>query len=209
MIKYEPIEKFYYYTILSENGGDTLSSPIQISEEVFNINHADDKYFYALNYSFRKHRAMYYKFDDIFSQPIDSADLGFANDVYSYVNSKGEKYVLFEDSKHISYFIGKDIITSVKQEFESNPGKNEIRLSVSPNPFNSTSILSFSLPKQGRVNIIIYDISGKRVKEMQNYTANSGENKITFNADNLASGTYIITLRYNNATYTAKALLVK
>ena len=62
--------------MLSNNSGDTLSSPIQINEGVFNINHADKNYLYAINYSFTRYRIMYYQFYDIFSPSIDSTDLG-------------------------------------------------------------------------------------------------------------------------------------
>jgi hypothetical protein len=193
----------------SENGGDTLSAPIQTTEEVFNIIHAIDNYFYALNYSFRKQRAMYYQFSDIFSPPIDSADLGFSNDVYSYIDSKDGKYIIYENAQHRSYFIGKDIITSIKEELGNNLENYEIKFSVSPNPFNNSTILSFSLPKQGQADIIMYDINGKKVKEIKNYIGKTGENKIKFDAENLSSGAYILSLKYGGSIYSVKALLVK
>lgn len=123
------------------------------------------------------------------------------------IDQRGGKYVILYIGK--SYFVGKDIITSVKREVGSDKVNNEVQLSVSPNPFNNSTIFSFSLPQQAQIQISMYDINGRKVQEIQNYSANSGENKITLNTNNLASGVYAITLQHNNVTYSVKALLVK
>ncbi|MFA6540799.1 MAG: T9SS type A sorting domain-containing protein [Bacteroidota bacterium] len=208
-IKYEPEEKFYYFIMSSDNGGDTLGLPIATSEEVFNINHTDDQYFYAINYSFRKQRAMYYQFTDIFSPPVDSADLGFSSDVYSCVDNNGGKYVLFTNAENKTYFIGKDIVTSIRWKMKNEREKTDVQVSVSPNPFNNSVTITFILPREGKVSIDLYDINGRRVKEMRDYSAYSGKNRIQFIEEKLSSGTYVVALHYNNATYTAKALLIK
>ncbi len=78
-----------------------------------------------------------------------------------------------------------------------------------PNTFNNFAIISFTLIEAENINITIFDVNGRRVKEIQNYYADSGENKITFEADNIVSGTYIISMSYKNKNYTTKGLLVK
>ena len=83
---------------------------------------------------------------------------------------------------------------------EANPlGDNpaQFRLNQNyPNPFNPSTNISFTLPQNSNVSLIIYTMSGQRVATLidQDLMA-SGNHDLTFNADQLASGTYIYRLQ--------------
>ena len=69
-----------------------------------------------------------------------------------------------------SFFIGKDLITSVDiDENQSGIKSRDIKLNVVPNPFNNFAIISFTLPEAENINITIFDVNGRKVKEIQNY----------------------------------------
>ena len=63
-----------------------------------------------------------------------------------------------------------------------------------PNPFNPVTTLKYDLPEAGYVSLIIYDILGRKVKELVNTKQQAGRYEIQFNATNLASGVYIYQL---------------
>lgn len=79
-----------------------------------------------------------------------------------------------------------------------------------PNPFNPTTTISFGLPRSQNVDLRVYNILGQQVAVLiNNETRSAGDYHVTFNAMNLASGTYIYTLRSGDKLYTKKMLLLK
>ena len=203
-------DELQYNVLISSDDGLTFNKPMLILEEAFYTNLHDYSFLYAIEWVYRKQGIMYYKFNDIFSTSIDSAFLGNYFYSISCLNKNGGKNVIVTNSQNKSFFIGKDIITSVNIDENRNENRSgDVSLNINPNPFNNFAIISFTLPKEESINITVFDVNGRKVKEIQNFIANSGENKITFEADNLASGIYIVTLRYNNKNYTTKGLLVK
>ena len=78
-----------------------------------------------------------------------------------------------------------------------------------PNPFNPVTTIKYDLPNASDVSLIIYDILGRKVKELVHIKQQGGRYEIQFNASNLASGVYIyqlITDKYVNAK---KMILLK
>jgi len=60
-----------------------------------------------------------------------------------------------------------------------------------PNPFNPTTKINYDLPRDSKVNIVIYDILGREVKRLLNNELKSaGSYIIDFKASNYASGVY-------------------
>ncbi|GEM_PF-4431872 len=207
MTRYEGEVGTTIFTKYSFNNGDTLSVPYKTGTTTTLLTVSDSSSFYGFAFSLSVNGIILYKVNDFFSTPIDSAFWPAYQYGFLTFDNSGGGYIILYIGK--SYFIGKDIITSVKQDLGSEKVKNEVQLSLSPNPFNNSTILSFILPQPGKVNITIYDINGRVVQETQNYAASSGENKIAFEANKLASGVYVVSLRYKETTYTAKAMLVK
>ena len=82
-----------------------------------------------------------------------------------------------------------------------------------PNPFNPTTTIEYSLPEKSDVTISIYSAIGELVKTLVNGTIESGYQKVTFNAADLTSGTYIYQIKAvgNGRTFvdTKKMILIK
>lgn len=68
-----------------------------------------------------------------------------------------------------------------------------------PNPFNPTTKISYSIPKQEFVTLKIYDMLGREVAVLVNETKGQGFYTVEFNAENLSSGIY--TYRISAGTY--------
>jgi hypothetical protein len=78
-----------------------------------------------------------------------------------------------------------------------------------PNPFNPSTKIEFSLPKDGYVEIDIYDITGRKVSSLVRDPFKAGIYSVEFNAVNLASGIYFYTIKAGDFTATKKMLLIK
>ena len=78
---------------------------------------------------------------------------------------------------------------------------------LSPNPTSSQAVVRFSLEKASLVNIDLWDIYGKRVKEIRkNSFLSSGQNEVTIDVQNLPTGVYLLKISYANKFITLKII---
>ncbi len=93
-----------------------------------------------------------------------------------------------------------NLLTSPAQ-FTLNP--------ASPNPFNNSAKITFSLKKSCRISLIVYDVQGREIANLVEGLKHAGEYETSFDASNLASGLYLARLTAGDFTQTQKLLLVK
>jgi hypothetical protein len=63
-----------------------------------------------------------------------------------------------------------------------------------PNPFNPSTTIRYSVPSESKVNIKIFNILGELVDELIRNEIQVGVQSIHWNAANLSSGTYILSM---------------
>jgi hypothetical protein len=85
----------------------------------------------------------------------------------------------------------------------------EYSLAVYPNPFNPSTNLEFALPKAGHVNVNVYDVSGRLVREVVSEAFNAGYHSVNFNGTGLPSGLYFARVSADNFVATKKLMLLK
>jgi hypothetical protein len=78
-----------------------------------------------------------------------------------------------------------------------------------PNPFNPSTMISYDIPKQSYVKLVIYDVLGRRVKTLVDEVKSPGSYKILFDASGLSSGVYIYRITSGNFVQTKKLVLLK
>jgi flagellar hook assembly protein FlgD len=78
-----------------------------------------------------------------------------------------------------------------------------------PNPFNPTTTINFSLPRQQHVTIAIYDILGRRVAILVDKRYERGRHSVVWNASKVPSGIYIYVMTTATSTLTKKMVLIK
>jgi len=61
-----------------------------------------------------------------------------------------------------------------------------------PNPFNPVTTIPFDLPEASRVQIQIYDLTGREVAVVASGQYSAGSHMVTFNGSGLPSGIYLI-----------------
>jgi len=92
----------------------------------------------------------------------------------------------------------------------STPMPTEITLNGSyPNPFNPSTTISFNIPADMHVSLVIYDINGRMITELVNGMRSANEYNVVWNANHNASGVYFVKLAAGNSVHTQKIMLVK
>jgi hypothetical protein len=83
-----------------------------------------------------------------------------------------------------------------------------------PNPFNPSTTLAFSLKDGSDVHLTIYDVAGRRVRELVNERKERGAYKVVWDGQNdagetVASGVYFYKLVAGSFTDTKKMTILK
>lgn len=98
----------------------------------------------------------------------------------------------------------------------NNTLPNDLILSNYPNPFNPTTTIEFSIPKNEshnnetkRLKLVVYNILGEQISILMNEYKLPGEYKLTFDGSNLSSGIYYYSLIGDEFLLTKKMLLLK
>jgi hypothetical protein len=82
-------------------------------------------------------------------------------------------------------------------------------LTVSPNPFNPTTALSFELRVASRVSLRVYDTAGREVANLVDGWREAGSHSVTFGGSGLPSGVYVCRLTSGGQTVVSKMVLMK
>lgn len=83
-----------------------------------------------------------------------------------------------------------------------------------PNPFNAATRITFSLPEDGDVSLIIYDLLGRRVRELATGKWLTGVYQMQWDGKDdlgqpVSSGVYLYSLQTSSHSATKKLLLLK
>ncbi|MGI6198093.1 MAG: right-handed parallel beta-helix repeat-containing protein [Candidatus Cloacimonadaceae bacterium] len=83
-----------------------------------------------------------------------------------------------------------------------------------PNPFNPSTTIAYSIPKDGLVKIDVYNIKGQKVKQLCNTEMLRGHHKVIWDGKDkhhrsVSSGVYFVRLQANGQSSTRKIMLMK
>jgi len=92
---------------------------------------------------------------------------------------------------------------------DNNKLEKDFSVSSYPNPFNPTAIIEYQIPKDGLVNLVVYNILGQVVAELVNEHQTIGRYSVKFDASSLPSGVYIYKLQAGEFSDVKKMLLTK
>jgi hypothetical protein len=94
-------------------------------------------------------------------------------------------------------------------EIESPAVLNCLTCIVFPNPFSTSTKISFFLPQQGPVRLEVYDLSGRLVETPAEGEMTAGEHYVCIDGYGLALGIYLVRLQSGSETATARVVLVR
>ena len=78
-----------------------------------------------------------------------------------------------------------------------------------PNPFNPSTVIKYSVPVNGFVNLGIFNVLGEKIADLINKEVEAGSYQINFDASNLSSGVYFYKLEAGTFTSIKKMMFIK
>ena len=83
-----------------------------------------------------------------------------------------------------------------------------------PNPFNPTTTIQYEIPKECHVELIIYDILGRKINTLQNDVLNPGLYKSVWDGiddagNHVSSGIYIYQIQAGESKKSNKMMLMR
>jgi hypothetical protein len=96
------------------------------------------------------------------------------------------------------------------EEHRVRPFLSEFRLPENfPNPFYYSTTISYSLPIAAKVTLSIYDITGRLVETLVNYTQQPGIHEVRWDRKQNPSGVYFYRFKAGEFEETRKMVVVE
>ncbi|HYM19575.1 MAG TPA: T9SS type A sorting domain-containing protein [Candidatus Kapabacteria bacterium] len=78
-----------------------------------------------------------------------------------------------------------------------------------PNPFTTSTMISFHIQKDGPIHLYVYDLAGKQIAELAGGSFTAGDHSVAFDGSHLASGSYMLVLRESTGSQEAMMTITK
>ncbi len=72
--------------------------------------------------------------------------------------------------------------------------EHKLSLRNYPDPFTTSTTIEYELPRNGKASLLLYTMQGGLVRKLAEGEMTAGAHRISFNANGLASGTYMVKL---------------
>ena len=100
-----------------------------------------------------------------------------------------------EDTYCQKIYVG---ISAVKDNYNTSG----VELASFPNPFNKICKIIYTIPEKGRIDLVLYDFSGRKILELDTSVKDPGKYEIEFDGSGLESGLYYLMLHTQNSSIT-------
>jgi hypothetical protein len=154
-----------------------------------------------------EHEEPTWAFGKVFSANLSELTLidSSAYDLKIYTEDTDGNYTEF--SLEPAFVVGSfDASSSIEESLNLS---NHYNFTNYPNPFNPSTMISFDVPTQSKVNVSIYNIKGQLVKTLINKTLQQGNHLAVWNGTDefdtaVSSGVYLYKLKVKNKTEVIK-----
>jgi uncharacterized lipoprotein YddW (UPF0748 family) len=103
-----------------------------------------------------------------------------------------------------------DVVITTVSENENEIAPKSYRLEQNyPNPFNPGTRIRYSIKEEGKVELRVYDLLGREVRELVNEVKPVGVYESEFEGSDLTSGIYFYRMKVNNEVFSGKMMLIK
>ena len=125
--------------------------------------------------------------------------VGIFSDTISVLNNENQ------DVRVICRGEGRDVAA----DFSNSPLPEEPTLSIYPNPGNPSFHITFSLPSRTQIQLVVYNLLGRRSAQPVKGFYEAGIHHVTWPAENLPSGIYFVRLEGIPSPQTRKLFLMR
>jgi hypothetical protein len=95
------------------------------------------------------------------------------------------------------------------EEDERAPAARFSLAQNTPNPFNPTTVVRFSIPHEDHVLLRIYDLAGRAVATILDQRLPAGPHAVVWDATGLSSGIYVYRIHTAGRDESRKAILAR
>ncbi len=78
----------------------------------------------------------------------------------------------------------------------------------SPNPFNSTAVTSYEVPRLSNVSLVVLDMMGRKIQTLVSGRREPGIYSVAFRAEQFASGIYFYSLHVGDSLVETRKMLI-
>jgi len=78
-----------------------------------------------------------------------------------------------------------------------------------PNPFNSETVITYRLTNDSVLDLVVYDLKGRKIKKLFYGNKGAGIHKVNFNGNGLQSGVYILSMTVGDKRLSKKIIYQK
>jgi len=129
---------------------------------------------------------------------------------YSVSIQSVNQYGVFSGfSEEILFAFNNNVITTTTVASDEKMPKAFSLFQNYPNPFNPMTTITYSIPNDSHIKLAVYNITGQKVTELQNTTAEAGTHSVVWDASDLPSGTYFYSIQTDGFLLSKKMLLLK
>jgi hypothetical protein len=129
-----------------------------------------------------------------FSYLTESYDFGMHTIVLRYAVIEGTEY---------------GVPVTITSDYDTVNSRSLILNSNYPNPFNSVTVIEFSLSKPVKVEIDIFSIDGRKTENIESANLDSGVHRYLWDGSDYPSGVYIYRINSLHETHFGKCILIK
>lgn len=129
---------------------------------------------------------------------------------FSAACQNGKIYSVFDAA--LTEGSGRDVYLFINSSFEKYAPKDPIKpvlYNNYPNPFNSSTLISYSLPVSSQVSLKIYNSIGQEITSLVNQVQGAGYYQIPFESKKLPSGVYFYKLTTSYSNNSQKMIILK
>ena len=128
-----------------------------------------------------------------------------------YIHGKtdpNKHWTEYAQTYYVAFDSAHGMITNEIAVEEKNPNQFKVNQN-SPNPFNPSTTIAFTLPEKGNVNIDIYNVAGQKVKTLVNGYMSEGEHSVRWDASGCSAGVYFYKVKAGKYERSMKMTLVR
>lgn len=139
---------------------------------------------------------------------VDGNEILFVLEVEALKTGKLSDMLQLSDQVRSEMYVGDMSTSSLGISFRSSSDTDFHMISVTPNPWNTNTNISFDLPQDGMVSFKVKDYTGRKViSTIDQYKA--GKNTIYLNRSDIGqAGVYVYELRYDDKVVSGKMILI-
>ena len=130
-------------------------------------------------------------------------------------HSNGMHITSLKEARHtVDMLWGEILSTSDNTSISNAPVPTKLDITNYPNPFNPSTTIAFSLPEEGIVRMVIYNIRGQQVKELITGNMSRGFHTVIWDGrDNrsrsVSSGLYFVMIEVGKTSIVKKITMIK